>query len=75
MLDTPAESPVDSLARRAKKAGVRMADICKRAKVAQSTPSRWKAGTFEPKLRTLRRLEEALAELAAETAPANPAGE
>jgi predicted transcriptional regulator len=58
-------TPAADLIRRAQEAGVKMKDICIKAKVAQSTPSRWKRGDYEPKVRTLRRMEAALEALVA----------
>jgi predicted transcriptional regulator len=56
-------TPAADLIRRAEEAGVKMKDICIKAKVAQSTPSRWKRGDYEPKMRTLRKMDTALREI------------
>ncbi|MGY2732789.1 putative transcriptional regulator [Sphingomonas sp. UYP23] len=66
MSTTAIESPVETLMRRAQEAGVQMVDICKRSGVAQSTPSRWNSGEFEPKMKTIRRMDAALTEIVSE---------
>ena len=53
---------VENLKDRAQRAGVSMATVCKRAGVAQSTFTRWKAGTYEPTMRKLRRMQDVLTE-------------
>jgi predicted transcriptional regulator len=58
-------TPAADLIRRANDAGIKMKDICSKADVAQSTPSRWKRGDYEPKVKTLRKMNAALDELAA----------
>lgn len=68
------ESPAAALMRRAQDAGVPMSDICARSGVATSTPSRWNSGEFEPKMKTIRRMEEALSAIIAEKA-ARPSAE
>ena len=45
--------------------GIRVGEVCRRAKVAASTWSRWMSGGV-PDLATLRRLEAALDEMIAE---------
>lgn len=45
---------------RARTAGLSMAEVCRRAGIAQSTFSRWKSGTTEPTLDVYRRLCEAV---------------
>ncbi|RSY83131.1 XRE family transcriptional regulator [Sphingomonas koreensis] len=45
---------------RVERTGFSMADVCREARVAQSTPSRWKAEGWEPKARTLRKMHQAL---------------
>lgn len=57
------EPPFASLIRRARAAGIPMKEVCALAEVAASTPSRWVAGTFEPRYSTIRKLEDALARL------------
>jgi predicted transcriptional regulator len=52
---------VDDLTQRARRAGLSMAEVCRRAGIAESTPSRWKAGTFEPRLSVLRKVEDVIA--------------
>jgi transcriptional regulator with XRE-family HTH domain len=56
------DDPVATLIQLAAAKGVSMAAICKKAGVAQSTPSRWAAGA-DPKLKTIRKLDTALAEI------------
>ncbi len=51
---------VGALEQRAKLVGLSMATVCRRAKVAQSTVSRWKAGDFEPRLKVLGRIDAVL---------------
>lgn len=41
---------------RARLAGLSLAEVCRRANVAQSTFTRWKAGLSEPRLAVYRRL-------------------
>lgn len=53
----------DGLIDRVSRSGFTMADVCREAGVAQSTPSRWKANNWEPKPRTLRSLDAALNKL------------
>lgn len=48
-------SPGDIEAR-ARLAGLSLAELCRRAGIAQSTFTRWKAGTTEPTLSVYRRL-------------------
>lgn len=55
MLTEP-EAIVADLESRAKLAGLTMATVCSRAGVAQSTITRWKAKTYEPTTRKLRKL-------------------
>lgn len=45
---------------KAKVAGLSIADVCKRAGIAQSTFSRWKAGKTAPTLTIYQRIEAAL---------------
>jgi transcriptional regulator with XRE-family HTH domain len=49
----------------AKKAGMTMAEVCRRAGVAKSTFTRWKNGSTEPTLDVYRRLRDAAASVAA----------
>jgi len=44
---------------RASDAGLTMAEVCRRAKVAPSTFTRWKRGATEPTLAVYRRLLDA----------------
>lgn len=55
--------PVDALFARAKAAGIPMCDICDRAGVARSTPSRWRNDKNGATLSTLGQLNEALSAL------------
>lgn len=57
--------PVDLFFARASSAGVPMSAICEKAKVAQSTPSRWKQKRNRANLATLSQLEDALASIIA----------
>lgn len=59
---------VAKLADRAFRARVSLSKVCKRAGVAPSTISRWRAGDCEPEDETLKRLNSALDELEAEAA-------
>lgn len=45
---------------KAKDAGLSIADVCKRAGIAQSTFSRWKAGRTSPTLTIYQRIEAVL---------------
>jgi transcriptional regulator with XRE-family HTH domain len=45
---------------KAKAAGLSIAEVCRRARVAQSTFTRWKAGETSPTLRVYERLCEAV---------------
>lgn len=72
--------PVESLFERAKANGVQMYVVCDRARVARSTPSRWRGDKNGATYATLKRLNAALDDLiterahaAAPTAPANSA--
>lgn len=47
-------------------AGFTMARLCRKAGMQQSLVSRWKARAYEPRLSSLRKLEDALTALAAE---------
>lgn len=51
---------VDELSERARLAGLSMAEVCRRAGIAASTPSRWRAGTFEPRMSVLRKVEDVI---------------
>ena len=53
---------LDSLDSRAKAAGLSMAEICRRAGIAQSTPARWRNGTFLPTIRTITKIDGILEE-------------
>jgi transcriptional regulator with XRE-family HTH domain len=53
----PLLSPGDIEAR-ARSAGLSMAEVCRRADIAQSTFQRWKTGETEPNLAVYRRLVE-----------------
>ena len=58
-------TPSDLVARleaRARAVNLSMAAVCSRAKVAQSTITRWKAGKFEPRLRVLAKLDRVLSD-------------
>lgn len=59
---------IDDLAERAKAAGLTMAGVCDKAGVAQSTPSRWRAGTSGMTFTAFKKLEAVVA--AAEASPA-----
>jgi predicted transcriptional regulator len=52
-------TPAD-IERLAREAGISLADACRRAGIAQSTFSRWKAGKTEPTLGVYRRLRDAV---------------
>lgn len=52
----------EQIERRAKRAGVDMGIICRRAGVARSVFTRWKNGTYEPHLDNYRRLVLAVKE-------------
>jgi transcriptional regulator with XRE-family HTH domain len=56
----PISTPSDIEAA-AKKAGLSMAEVCRRAGVAQSTFNRWKNGTTQPTLGIYQRLCGAVA--------------
>lgn len=58
--------PVEQLYARAARHGITMSDICARAKVAATTPSRWKHERTAPNWGTLQKLSTALNELIAE---------
>jgi transcriptional regulator with XRE-family HTH domain len=58
--------PVEALFARADAAKIPMSDICSKAGVAQSTPSRWKNDRNGANLTTLRTLNDALSALIAE---------
>lgn len=63
------QHPVDAFFARFAAAEVTMLEICERAGVAQSTPSRWKsdrAAAESANLGTLRKLNDALSELISE---------
>ena len=47
---------VAELVDRAKRAGLTMSEVCRRAGVAETTPSRWKSGIFEPRFRTVAKM-------------------
>lgn len=55
--------PVDALFARAKAANVPMYEICDRANVARSTPSRWKNDKNGATISTVRALDAALTEI------------
>jgi transcriptional regulator with XRE-family HTH domain len=55
----------------AAQAGLSMAEVCRRAGVAQSTFTRWKAGKTEPTLDVYRKLCAAVPLPAASTEPGN----
>ena len=63
------ENPWTILEQRARDAGMTIARVCVRAKVAKSTASRGKKGSL-PNIKTLRRMEAALEELVAEKSEA-----
>jgi transcriptional regulator with XRE-family HTH domain len=65
--------PVEHLNARAKAANVAMCDVCDRAGVARSTPSRWNSDKNGATIATLRKLNDALSEIIAERAEAPPA--
>lgn len=52
--------------RLAGEAGLSMAEVCRRAGIAQSTFTRWKAGRTEPSIGVYRRIVQAM------EAPATP---
>lgn len=56
MTTLPAASDIELMAHRA---GMTMADVCRRAGVAPSTFSRWKCGSTSPTLEIVRRLMDA----------------
>lgn len=56
------EHLVSDLVRRAEAAGLSMAKVCQRARVAESTPSRWRAG----KSLNFKKYEKLLAVVASE---------
>ena len=58
--------PVDQLFKRAEAHSVAMAAICERAKVAQSTPSRWRTDRNGATYATIKKLNRALDELIGE---------
>jgi predicted transcriptional regulator len=47
------------------RASITPAELLRRANVHPSQWSRWKAGTFEPRLKTCRAIEAAMAEIEA----------
>jgi predicted transcriptional regulator len=51
---------ITAIEQRAKDAGVKMASVLRDAGVAATTWWRWREGTVEPKLGTLRKVEAAL---------------
>lgn len=53
---------VARLEARARAVNLSMAAVCSRAKVAQSTITRWKSGQFEPRLRVLAKLDRVLSD-------------
>ena len=55
-----ADDLVTSLEARAREAGISINALCRKAGVARSTFSRWKAGRTEPQLRIYRRLIDAI---------------
>lgn len=46
----------EQIEERARMAGMSLAEVCRRANIAQSTFTRWKAGVSEPRLAIYRRL-------------------
>jgi predicted transcriptional regulator len=50
----------DEIEAKAKAAGLSIAEVCRRARVAQSTFSRWKVGKTKPTLGVYQRLCEAV---------------
>ncbi len=60
--------PLDTFFARAKQFRVPMAAICKRAKIAPTTPSRWKRGVNGATLEKVTQLNAALGELIQERA-------
>lgn len=63
---------VGALEKRAKAVGLSMAAVCRRANVAQSTVTRWKQGTFDPRVKILARIEAVLIEAEEEKARSAP---
>lgn len=51
---------VDQLEARANAAGLSMNEVCRRAGIARSTFTRWKAGETLPTLRVLRKVNHAI---------------
>ena len=45
---------------RAREAGMTLTDLCKKAQIAQSTFTRWKAGVTQPNLDVYKRLVRAV---------------
>jgi transcriptional regulator with XRE-family HTH domain len=50
----------------AKQNGLHMAELCRKAGMQQSLVSRWRSRAYEPRLSSLRKLEDALTALIAE---------
>lgn len=50
-----AQKLISELIARAARANLSMAEACRRAHIAESTLTRWKNGTFEPRFRVLSR--------------------
>lgn len=73
MHDAPQTHGASQLFSRVERSGFSMADVCREARVAQSTPSRWKAEGWEPKARTLRKLHLAVDALIERRDAATPA--
>jgi transcriptional regulator with XRE-family HTH domain len=60
-------NPVNILVERANSCGVSMSKICKRAGVAESTPSRWRGGNNGPSFIVVTKLNRALDEIIADS--------
>jgi len=66
--------PVAQLYKRAQENGIPLASICRRAGVAETTPSRWRNDRNGPTFATLKKLNDALDDLIS-NAPAPNIGE
>lgn len=60
-----AYSLLQDLEAKIRASGLNMATVAKHAGIQHSLVSRWKAKLYEPRLSSLRKLEEALADLTA----------
>ena len=62
---------VETIEEELAKREVPVAELCRRAGMAQSTWQRWKNGHFEPRASTARRIDRALSEIRGETKPSH----